>query len=140
MWSWRRTSSSTRALIMVSCSPGRSPSTRAGAHPGGHLVLEGGDPDLVELVEQLREDGDELDPLEQRLPVVLGQVEQAGAEVEARLLPVGEALVPEGLDLLVGRRDGALDASASVAASASASAAPVTWISGGGAGCAGGWC
>jgi hypothetical protein len=37
---------------------------------------------LVELVEQLREDGDELDPLEQRLPVVLGQVQQAGGEVE----------------------------------------------------------
>ena len=36
--------------------------------------------------------------------VVLGQVEQAGAEVEARLLAVGEALVAEGLDLLVGRR------------------------------------
>ena len=36
----------------------------------------------------------------QRDAVVLGQVEEAGAEVEARLLPVGEALVPERLNLL----------------------------------------
>ena len=77
---------------------------RAGAHARGHLVLEGGHPDLVELVEQLGEDGEELGPLEQREPVVLGQVEQAGPEIEPRLLPVGEALVPERLDLLVGRR------------------------------------
>ena len=83
---------------------GPQPVDRAGAHAGGHLVLEGGDPYLVELVEQLGEDGEELRPLQQGDAVVLGQVEQAGAEVEARLLPVGEALVPERLDLLVGRR------------------------------------
>ena len=62
---------------------GTEPVDAARAHPGGDLVLQGGDPDLVELVEQLREDGDELDPLEQRLPVVLGQVEQAGARSRA---------------------------------------------------------
>ena len=113
---------------------GTEPVDAARAHPGGDLVLQGGDPDLVELVEQLREDGDELDPLEQRLPVVLGQVEQAGREVEPRLLAVGESLVPEGLDLLVRRRDGTLGGG-----SPSVSSPPVTWTSGG-AGCAGGWC
>ena len=82
---------------------------RAGAHAGGDLVLQGGDPDLVELVEQLGEDGQELGPLHERQAVVLGQVEQAGAEVEPGLLPVREALVAEGLDLLVRRRGGVLD-------------------------------
>ena len=38
---------------------------RPGAHPGGHLILQRGHPDLVELVEQLGEDGHELGPLEQ---------------------------------------------------------------------------
>ncbi len=84
------------------------PVDRAGAHAGGHLVLQRGHPYLVELVEQLGEDGEELGPLQQRDAVVLGQVEQAGAEVEARLLTVGEALVPEGLDLLVRGRSGML--------------------------------
>ncbi len=55
---------------------------RAGAHAGSDLVLERGDPDLVELVEQLGEDGEELGPLQQGDAVVLGQIEQAGAEVE----------------------------------------------------------
>src|SRR6202044_828822 len=36
--------------------------------------------------------------------VVLGEVQEAGAEVEPRLLPVREALVAERLDLLVRRR------------------------------------
>ena len=62
---------------------GTQPVDRAGAHAGRHLVLEGGDPYLVELVEQLGEDGEELGPLQQRDAVVLGQIEQAGAEVEA---------------------------------------------------------
>ena len=88
---------------------GTEPVDAAGAHPGGDLVLQRGDPDLVELVEQLGEDGEELHPLQQRLPVVLGQVEQPRPEVEPRLLAVGEALVPEGLDLLVRRRDRAFD-------------------------------
>ena len=38
--------------------------------------------------------------------VVLGEVQEAGPEVEAALLPVGETLVAEGLDLLVGRGTG----------------------------------
>ena len=58
------------------------PVDRARADPGGHLVLQRGDADLVELVEQLGEDGEELRPLQQRNAVVLGQVEQSGPEVE----------------------------------------------------------
>ena len=88
----------------MSCSPGLIPSTERVAHARGHLVLEGGHPDLVELVEQLGEDGEELGALQQGLAVVLGQIEQAGAEVEAGLLAIGEPLRAEGLDLLVGRR------------------------------------
>ena len=110
---------------------------RAGPHARRHLVLERGDPYLVELVEQLGEDGEELGPLQQRQAVVLGQVEQAGAEVEARLLAVGEALVPERLDLLVGRRGRVLDlACDGVHGRVGGRPIPVTW----GSGCAWGWC
>ena len=59
------------------------PVDAACAHAGGDLVLERRHPDLVELVEQLGEDGEELRPLQQRLPVVLGQIEEPGPEVEA---------------------------------------------------------
>ena len=105
MWSSRRTSSSTAAPDHRQLLAGAQPVDAAGAHAGGDLVLQRRHPYLVELVEQLGEDGEELGPLEQRQPVVLGQVEQPRAEVEPRLLAVGEALVPEGLDLLVrGRR------------------------------------
>ena len=76
---------------------------RPGPHARRHLVLQGGHPHLIELVEQLGEDGQELGPLQERDAVVLGQVEQAGPEIEARLLPVGEPLVAESLNLLVGR-------------------------------------
>ena len=93
----------------VSCSPGRSPSAERVRTPAATWSLSAGDPHLEELVEQLREDGEELHPLEQRQAVVLGQVEQPRAEVEPRQLPVGEALVPEGLDLLVRRWDRAFD-------------------------------
>ena len=114
------------------------PVDRAGAHAGGHLVLQCGHPYLVELVEELREDGEELGPLQQGDAVVFGQVEQAGTEIEARLLPVGEALVPEGLDLLIRRRGGV---ARPVARSPreprpGPDPSPVTW----GSGCAWGWC
>ena len=62
---------------------GSQPVHGAVAHAGCHLVLEGGDPYLVELVEQLGENGEELHPLQQGNAVILGQVEQAGPEIEA---------------------------------------------------------
>ena len=72
---------------------------RAGAHPRRHLVVEAGHPHLEELVEQVGEDGQELDPLEQGHLGVVGEVEQAGPEVQPRQLPVGEPLVAEGGDV-----------------------------------------
>ena len=77
---------------------------RSGAHPGGDLVLQRSHSDLVELVEQLREDGQELGPFQKRDAVVLGKVKQARPEIEARLFPVGEPLITEGLHLLQGGR------------------------------------
>ena len=65
---------------------------RPGPQAGRHLVLEARHPDLEELVEPLGEDGQELDPLEQGLPVVAGQVEQAVGELQPRQLAVGEPL------------------------------------------------
>ena len=65
---------------------------RAGAQPCGHLVLEPGHPDLEELVQPLGEDGEEFDPLQQRLAVVVGQVEEPVGELEPRQLAVGEPL------------------------------------------------
>ena len=67
-------------------------------HAADHLVLESRDADLEELVEQLGEDRHELHTLEQGHRGVLGEVEQPGAEVEARQLPVGEALRSELLN------------------------------------------
>jgi hypothetical protein len=58
------------------------------AHAGRHLVLEGGHPDLEELVEVLAEDGQELGPLQQRHPVVVGQRQHALVEVEPGQLAV----------------------------------------------------
>ncbi len=55
----------------------------ARAHARRHLVLQRRHPYLVELVQQLGEDGEELGPLEQRLPVVLGQIQESRTEVEA---------------------------------------------------------
>ncbi len=54
--------------------------TRADA--GGDLVLERGDPYLVELVEQLGEDGEEFHPLHEGEAVVLRQVQEPRPEVE----------------------------------------------------------
>ena len=136
MWSWRRDQLLDPGPDHRQLLARPQAVDRAGAHAGGDLVLQRGHPDLVELVEQLGEDGEELGPLEQREPVVLGQVEQAGAEVEPRLLPVGEALVAERLDLLVGRRGRVLDVGRGARAASARPAGARTW----GAGCAGGWC
>ena len=59
------------------------PVDAARAHAGGHLILQRRHPYLVELVEQLGEDGEELRPLEQRHAVVLGEVQQPRSEVQA---------------------------------------------------------
>ena len=71
---------------------GAEPVGRAGPQSGRHLVLEAGHPDLEELVETLGEDGQELHPLEQRLALVVGQVEESVGELEPGQLAVGEPL------------------------------------------------
>ena len=50
---------------------------RRGRLAGLDLLAEPGDPDLEELVEVAREDGQELHPLEQRVALVAGLVEDA---------------------------------------------------------------
>ena len=62
---------------------------RAGPQAGRHLVLEPGHPHLEELVEALGEDGQELHPLEERLPLVVGQVEEPVGELGPRPPPPG---------------------------------------------------
>ena len=57
-------------------------------HAGLDLLLQARDPDLEELVEVVREDRDELQPLEQGQRGVLGQREHAGVELEPRQLAV----------------------------------------------------
>ncbi len=69
------------------------PVGRPGAQSGRDLVLETGNPHLEELVQALGEDGQELDPLEERQAPVGSQVEEAGGEVEPRELAVDEALL-----------------------------------------------
>ena len=58
--------------------------------PGCDLVLEGGHPDLEELVEVGREDGGELQPLQERRAGIGGQREHPLVEVEPGQLPVEE--------------------------------------------------
>ena len=69
---------------------------RPGAQARVDLILEPGHPHLEELVESLGEDGQELDPLEQRGALVVGEVEQPGPEFEPGQLPVREALGAAG--------------------------------------------
>ena len=57
-------------------------------HAGLDLLLQAGDPDLEELVEVVREDRDELQPLQQRERGVLGEREHARVELEPRQLAV----------------------------------------------------
>ena len=61
---------------------------RAGDLAGLDLLAQAGDPDLEELVEVAGEDGQELDPLEQRVALVARLVEDAGVELEPRQLAV----------------------------------------------------
>ncbi len=61
---------------------------RAGDLAGLDLLAQAGDPDLEELVEVAGEDGQELDPLEQRVALVARLVQDAGVELEPRQLAV----------------------------------------------------
>ena len=61
---------------------------RAGDLAGLDLLAQTGDPDLEELVEVAGEDGQELDPLEQRVALVARLVQDARVEVEPRQLAV----------------------------------------------------
>ena len=61
---------------------------RAGGLAGLDLLAQPGDADLEELVEVVREDGQELDPLEQRIALVAGLEQDAGVELEPRQLAV----------------------------------------------------
>jgi hypothetical protein len=70
----------------------RQPVGPARVDPGVHLVVEAGDPDHEELVEVVRVDREELDPLEERRALVLGQLEHALVELEPRELAVHEQL------------------------------------------------
>ena len=60
------------------------------AHVAGELLLQAPHPLHEELVEVRIEDGDELQPLEQRIGRVLGLVQHAGVELQPRELPVEE--------------------------------------------------
>ena len=55
---------------------------------GLHLLAQAGHPDLEELVEVAREDGQELHPFEQRIALVARLVEDAGVELEPGQLAV----------------------------------------------------
>src|ERR1019366_8891815 len=56
--------------------------------PCCHLLAHAGDPDLEELVEVVREDRQELHPLEQRCPRIAGFVQHATVELQPRKFAV----------------------------------------------------
>ena len=68
---------------------GRRPAIGGAADRAGlHLLAQPGDADLEELIEVAREDGQELGPLQQRVALVAGLVEDAGVELEPGQLTV----------------------------------------------------
>ena len=90
---WSATSSRTRSRDGRQLLVGGPAVGRAGDLAGLDLLAQAGDPDLEELVEVAREDGQELDPLEQRVALVARLVQDARVELEPRQLAVevGEA-------------------------------------------------
>jgi hypothetical protein len=94
---------------------------RAHVHARGGLLHEPGDADGEELVQVGREDRAELDPLEQRLLGIGGELENASVVVEPGQLAVEEALDRFRLVRGPGRRHRYFDC-ASTPNSASASA------------------
>ena len=101
---------------------------RAGDLAGLDLLAQAGDADLEELVEVAREDGQELDPLEQRVALVARLVEHAGVELEPRQLAVevGERAPSAG----VARRGRAATTATAGRAGAPGSIAAIGWCSG----------
>ena len=85
-------SSSTRSRTSASACCGVRPSGERTSTPRDDLVEQAGDPDHEELVEVRREDRAELDPLEQRLVGVGGEVEDALVQVEPRQLAVEQGV------------------------------------------------
>ncbi len=77
---------------------GRAPVGRANRHASDHLVEEAGNAHHEELVEVVREDAAELDPFEQGLAGVGGQLEHTLVQVEPRELAVQQGR-PGGLGL-----------------------------------------
>ena len=61
------------------------------ADAGVGLLVELGDAHLVELVEVRREDREELHPLEERERLVLGELQDAGVEIQPRQVAVEHA-------------------------------------------------
>ena len=68
---------------------GRRPAVRRARRGAGRdLLAQAGDPDLEELVEHVREDRQELDPLERRVPLVPRLVQDARVVVEPGEFPI----------------------------------------------------
>ena len=67
---------------------GGAPIGRTGDLAGLDLLAQAGDADLEELIEVAGEDGQELHPLEQRIALVAGLVQDARVELEPRQLAV----------------------------------------------------
>ena len=85
---------------------GRShPVRAAGEDAGAHLPLEAGDPHHEELVEIVRGDRKEADPLEKRMLGIVSLLEDSPVEVEPRQLAIDVKIRSAG-----GKRGGRIDA------------------------------
>ena len=100
----RVTRSAVRSVIISSWWRSGRPVAAAHRQAGLQPALEAGDPDHVELVEVAGEDGQELRPLQQRRPGVLGERQHPGVEVQPGQLPVEETVVRQVGVVLVGVR------------------------------------
>ena len=67
---------------------GTHPVRGRGGDPGLHLIEQPGDTDLEELIQALRADRDELQPLEDRTPRIFGERQDPFVEVQPRKLSV----------------------------------------------------
>ena len=78
--------------MRASCSAGVSPSGDLDGNAGAQLALEAGDANHEELVEIVGGDGEEADPFEQRMGVVVRLLEHPAVELEPRQLAIDEPL------------------------------------------------